>query len=166
MMKSLFTANSLTTDIDEFFSVSNNALKNSRLDKMMMAFGMINIHENRIVISNAGIPPIYIYRKGKKIAEEVKLNGLPLGAMKNTNYEIYQSDLSKGDTILMLSDGFPELQNDNSDIYGYERVKSSFEYVADKASNEIISNLKNEGLSWTNGKAPDDDITFVVLKLK
>jgi serine phosphatase RsbU (regulator of sigma subunit)/ligand-binding sensor domain-containing protein len=166
MMKSLFTANSLTTDIDEFFSVSNNALKNSRLDKMMMAFGMINIHESRIVISNAGIPPIYIYRKGKKIVEEVKLNGLPLGAMKNTNYDIYQSDLSKGDTILMLSDGFPELQNDNSDIYGYERVKSSFEYVADKASNEIISNLKNEGLSWTNGKAPDDDVTFVVLKLK
>ncbi|MDZ7763826.1 MAG: SpoIIE family protein phosphatase [Melioribacteraceae bacterium] len=65
MMKSLFTANSIYKSLEEFFTTSNNALKNSKLDKMMMAFAMVNIYGQKIKIANAGIPPIYIYRKHK-----------------------------------------------------------------------------------------------------
>ena len=67
MMKSLFAANSIDKEIDQFFYSSNNALKNSKLDRMMMAFGMININHNELMICNAGIPPVYIYRKEKVI---------------------------------------------------------------------------------------------------
>ena len=30
----------------------------------------------------------------------------------------------------------------------------------------IISYLKNEGASWVNNANPDDDVTFVVIKVK
>jgi len=109
MMKSLFIANSIDKNISEFISSSNEALKKSKLKKMMMAFAMISITGNIIEIANAGIPPVFIYRKEKDEIEEISVNGLPLGAMYNSKYEIYKGDLSKGDVILLLSDGFPEL---------------------------------------------------------
>ena len=166
MMKSLFVANSINKSLEEFFLSSNVALKNSKLDKMMMAFAMLNIKASKIEIANAGIPPIYVYRKNSKEVEEIKLNGLPLGAMKNTKYDIYKSEVLSGDTILILSDGFPELQNSKEELYGYERVINSFRNVAEKSPDEIIDYLKDEGSKWVNDKDPDDDVTFVVIKVK
>jgi serine phosphatase RsbU (regulator of sigma subunit) len=166
MMKSLFTANSIDKSLEDFFTTSNDALKNSKLDKMMMAFAMININSNKLQIANAGIPPIYIYRKRKNIVEEINLNGLPIGAMKNSRYDIYEGELAEGDTIILFSDGLPELTNDSNEIYGYDRTKTEFHCVGDKAPEEIVDHLKNSGSEWLNGKEPDDDVTFVVIKVK
>ena len=65
-----------------------------------------------------------------------------------------------------MSDGFPELQNENNEIYGYKRARNSFEEVAEKDPEEIISYLKEEGSRWVNDNNPDDDVTFVVIKVK
>ncbi len=166
MMKSLFTANSIDKSLEDFFTTSNYALKNSKMDKMMMAFAMININSNKLKIANAGIPPIYIYRKMKNIVEEINLNGLPIGAMKNSEYDIYEGELAEGDTILMLSDGFPELRNVENEMFGYEKLKKVFANNANKSSEEIISILKEDGSRWVNDKDPNDDVTFVVIKVK
>lgn len=166
MMKSLFTANSIDKSIKEFFISSNNALKNSKLNKMMMAFAMMSINGNRIEIANAGIPPVFIYRKVKAQIEEVSVNGLPLGAMYNSKYKIYESELFSGDVILMLSDGLPELQNEENEQFGYEKTKSSFQAIAKYPSEEIINYLKDKGSKWVSDNDPDDDITFVVIKIK
>jgi serine phosphatase RsbU (regulator of sigma subunit) len=166
MIKSLFIANSVDKSLEDFFTTSNVALKNSKLDKMMIAFAMININSNKLKIANAGIPPIYFYRKMRNYVEEINLNGLPLGAMNNSNYDIYESELAEGDTIILFSDGFPELQNTKGEMYGYERIKKVFTDNVHKSPEEIISYLKNEGTRWVNDKEPDDDVTFVVIKIK
>jgi serine phosphatase RsbU (regulator of sigma subunit) len=166
MIKSLFTANSIRLSITEFFNSSNVALKKMSLEKMMMAFGMLNIMEYRVQITNAGIPPFLIYRKADKKVEEVKINGLPLGAMIKSSYNVYSDDLSAGDTLLIFSDGMPELQNTNKEMYGYERMISTFKDIAEKSSSDIIEYLKTEISKWTNGNEPDDDVTFVVIKVK
>jgi len=166
MMKSLFTANSINKSLEEFFATSNNAIKNSKLNRMMIAFAMLNINSNKLKIANAGIPPVYIYRKSEKDVEEIKVNGMPIGAMKNSRYEIYENELGSGDTLLMLSDGFPELKNKKGEQYGYRRVKEEFNSAAEKNTHEIIEYLKNSASKWANGTEPDDDVTFVVIKVK
>lgn len=98
--------------------------------------------------------------------EEINLKGLPLGAMKNTKYEIYESELHSGDTILMLSDGLPELRNKDEEMFGYKRIRNLFEEVSGFTPEEIVKKLKDAGSDWVNGKDPDDDVTFVVIKVK
>ena len=66
----------------------------------------------------------------------------------------------------MLSDGLPELKNDNEELFGYNRVNKLFKSVAEKEPEEIITYLKDEGSRWVNDKEPDDDVTFVVIKIK
>jgi serine phosphatase RsbU (regulator of sigma subunit) len=51
-------------------------------------------------------------------------------------------------------------------MFGYKRAKNSFEEVAEKEPESIITYLKEIGLRWTNDKVPDDDVTFVVIKVK
>ena len=91
---------------------------------------------------------------------------MPLGTMKDFPYEIKDTTLKPGDTILLMSDGLPELKNDSDEMYGYKRIRNGFEDVAEKSPEDIISFLKNEGSDWVNNEAPDDDVTFVVIKVK
>ena len=166
MTKALFASGGSNLDMKTYFNQSSDALKGIELGRLMMAFMMIKIKSNTIEIANAGMPPLFIYRKQSKVIEEILIKGMPLGAIKDFPYEIRETEISSGDAILLLSDGLPELQNEMNEHYGYGRVKEAFEKTAEKESEEIISYFKNESSKWVNGKDPDDDITFVVIKIK
>ena len=103
--------------------------------------------------------------KSQKTGEFV-INNMPLGAMKGSKYSLKKINYEKGDTLLLMSDGFAELKNQNDEQYGYARVKKEFMSVAQKNANEIVEHLKNSASEWSNGNEPDDDVTFVVIKIK
>jgi len=89
-----------------------------------------------------------------------------LGAYQDFPYELRSAEIFPGDTLLLLSDGLPELFNRNKEMFGYERVMETYKKAAGKSSEEIIEILKNAGSDWANNEAPDDDVTFVVIKVK
>jgi serine phosphatase RsbU (regulator of sigma subunit) len=51
-------------------------------------------------------------------------------------------------------------------MYGYDRTKTEFQSVGEKEPEEIVDHLKNSASQWANDKEPDDDVTFVVIKVK
>ena len=112
------------------------------------------------------MPPLFIYRKRLGKVEEIMIHAMPLGAIKDFPYEISELEISSGDTILLLSDGLPELKNERNQQYGYAQVKEKFKLAAEKSPDEIVEYLKNTASKWINGVEPDDDVTFVVIKVK
>jgi hypothetical protein len=166
MMKSLFIANSSIMDIEDFFTSSNAAIKNSNLKRMMAAFAMLNIKDHTARFINAAMPPLYHYRKKEAKIVEIKHHNLPLGAMTIGKYKSIEISLGKDDVLIMMSDGFPELRCLSDELFGYERVYSAIEKVIEKEPEEIISHLKSEATNWSDKKEPDDDVTFVVIKVK
>jgi sigma-B regulation protein RsbU (phosphoserine phosphatase) len=117
-------------------------------------------------MSAAGMPPVFLYKRQNRKIEEHLMKGMPLGTMENFPYELKEMELFKGDTLLLMSDGLPELQNEHNEVYGYKRARNSFEEVAEKEPEEIITYLKDEGSRWVNDREPEDDVTFVVIKIK
>ena len=117
-------------------------------------------------ISAAGMPPALLYRDKTKAVEEIVLKGMPLGAVQDFPYELREMEIFSGDTILLMSDGLPELFNKDKEMFGYERIMNIYKIAANKNPEEIIEELKNAGSDWTNNKPPDDDITFVEIKVK
>jgi len=166
VMKALFTSKPVGMNILDFFSSSNNAIKQMNLGRMMMAFTMLNIKDGKLILGNAGMPPIYIYRQSNNKIEEIEFTGMPLGAMADANFEVNELDIQSEDTLLMLSDGLPELKNESNEMYGYDRIKTEFKLVGAKEPEEIIEHLKDSASNWVNGKEPEDDVTFVVIKVK
>ena len=119
-----------------------------------------------MIASAAGMPPIFIYRGKTEAVEEIVLKGMPLGGPSGFLYPEQKTDLRAGDTILLMSDGLPELFNEEMEMLDYPRVKEIFKGAAQKSPDEIISHLNESGEKWRKGKAQDDDITFVVVKVK
>jgi ligand-binding sensor domain-containing protein/serine phosphatase RsbU (regulator of sigma subunit) len=164
--KSLFNSYASQPDILLTFSEMTRCIKQMHFEQLSMCMTMMKIIDSKLIFSSAGMPPVYIFRREKEVVEESLMKGMPLGSMKNFPYKTKELKLLQGDTILLLSDGLPELQNEQNEIYGYNRVYDSFDKVAAKKPEEIISFLKDESSQWVNGKEPDDDVTFVVIKVK
>ena len=164
--KSLFNNLASEPDILHSFSQISRVIKGMEFRQLAMCLLMAKIKDNRLWLASAAMPPALIYRPKTKTVEEIFLPGMPLGTMKNFPYTIKESRLAPGDTILLLSDGLPELTNGNDEMYGYERIKTEFHSVGGKAPEEIVSHFKHSASGWVNGNDPDDDVTFVVLKFK
>ena len=133
---------------------------------MNMALTLLRVDGRRITISAAGMPPVLLYSHRDRRQEEIALVGMPLGSLADASYQLWESELSAGDTFLLMTDGFPELLNGDREAMGYDRVRSIFAASHAEGPQQIIDELSAAADDWTGGRPPHDDITFVVLKVK
>jgi PAS domain S-box-containing protein len=164
--KSLLTNLAHEPDLVKIFKQLNGALKRVNLHRHYMALQMIKMKDHRLEVCAAGMPPLLIYRAAERSMEEVTLKAMPLGSVSEYPYQKREVALSPGDTIMLMSDGFPELFNERSEIFDYDRVKTAFAEVAPHSPRQIIEHFVRLGETWANGKGQQDDMTFIVLKVK
>ena len=166
LMKGFFTADSSKLGIEEFMSHCSRVIKDIKLGRILMSFSYLKIEKNNLQVTSAGMPPIYYHHKDTNQVEELIIQGMPLGAMRNASYKIVEKEIKTGDTILLLTDGLPEQMNGSEEMFDYSRVKNSFNEIVENSPNTIIEKLVEAGDKWMNGRVQDDDITFVVIRIK
>jgi sigma-B regulation protein RsbU (phosphoserine phosphatase) len=89
---------------------------------------------------------------------------MPLGGLLGFPYRSHATDLGPGDTLLLMTDGFPELLNPEEQLFGYQRVRAVFAGAAELEPEEIIAELAHAADGWRAGRALADDVTFVVVQ--
>jgi phosphoserine phosphatase RsbU/P len=134
------------------------------LQPLLMALTIVRIKENRLEVINGGMPELLIYGKETGSIKEIEPSGPPLGAFCDYDYKISKAELSPGDVILLMSDGFIERQNEKNEIFGIESCKTIFKQIADSTPQEMINRLVRESDEWANKRMQDDDITFISIK--
>ncbi len=165
--KSLFETLAATPDIPQIFNQSSRVLKRMNLRSLYMAMMIMKIKDNQLTVSVAGMPPMLIYRAATGCVEELALTGMPLGSVKEFPYKQQRLDLCVGDTLMSMSDGFPEMFNEADEMIDYGRAKKLLEEIARHNSpQEIIDHFVRAGDEWAGTRPQDDDVTFVVLKVK
>ena len=117
-------------------------------------------------MSSAGMPPAYWHQAEKNTVEEISPTGMPLGATDEFPYQCEQRELKKNDVLMFMSDGFPELFNQGEKIIGYDAIPGILRQHADKEPQAIIDAFVSHIKSWAQGRANDDDITFIVIKIE
>ena len=142
----------------------NNIVKKIDLGTLKMSLNICEANKNKITLSSAAMPPVYLYNSISKKTEEILIRGLPLGGLKNETFDTQKRDFKKGDVLVMLSDGLPEAENNNGELYDYDRVLSLITKNSKKSSEEIRDKLISEVDRWLDGGIPDDDVTIVVIK--
>ncbi len=166
LMKGFFTSDSSKLGLKEFMSHCTRVIKDIKLGRILMSFSYLKIDKNKLEITSAGMPPVFYHHKETNQVEEIIIKGMPLGAMRNASYNTVEMELKSGDTILLLTDGLPEQMNPNEEMFDYSQVKKHFNEIIDNSPNTIIEKLVEAGDNWMNGRVQDDDITFVVIKIK
>lgn len=163
--KSLFNEYAGISNIATAFEKFTKSFKLLNFDKLYMAMLMIKITDHKLTGSSAGMPAPLIYRAETNDVEILPLKGMPLGCFDNFPYNSVNTNLNKGDSILLMSDGYPELFNENNDILDYDNVKNIFKQTGSLMPDQIIEKLLSEGAKWAGERLQDDDITFVVIKV-
>jgi serine phosphatase RsbU (regulator of sigma subunit) len=166
IIKSLFLTHINTMDIKEFLNSCSHTIKQMKLKNLYMAFMLVKINGRNLIMSSAGIPPLLVYRKKTNKVEEYKIKGMPLGAVESYPYETVEIELETGDTVVLMTDGLPELFNKNKESFGEERVKEIILQNACEPVNEIVNKLFLAGEEWRKENKQNDDITLVAFRLK
>jgi serine phosphatase RsbU (regulator of sigma subunit) len=164
--KSLFKDKASNPDPSLILKESSNALKEMGFSLLFMAMTVAKFSKDKIILSSAGMPFSLLYRSEQNKVEELEVKGMPLGSMKDFPYKSEEVNIKPGDVILFMSDGFPELYNENKDMLGYDKAVEIFNEAANSESGEVIQKLINEVNNWAGNYPLQDDITFVVVKIK
>ncbi|MBK6316421.1 MAG: SpoIIE family protein phosphatase [Blastocatellia bacterium] len=162
--KGLFNAFALEPDIVATFHRSSLALKQLNLRYLYMALTLAKVNGNKIRVGAAGMPPMLVWRAATGEVEEIALPGLPLGGAARFPYQEREVTLADGDTVVLMSDGFPERFNEGGEMIDYARARDVLSEAAGEAPQAIIERFVAEGDAWAGIRPQDDDITFVVLR--
>lgn len=165
-VKSLFKTTSPGTGNAETLERISQGIKSMNLKRLYMAMTLATFMDNNLTLTGAGIPPVLFYRANEDIVEEILLEGMPLGGDIGSEREEVSFDLQPGDTVLLMSDGLPEMLNHKDEMLDYPKTKELFMEVADKSPREIIEHLYKASTKWARGRPSEDDITLVVIKVK
>ena len=150
--------------VNEILERLNNIVKKINLGRLRMSLNVAKISTKEIQISAAAMPPTYLYKAKTNKCEEIMIEGLPLGGLKNEKFSILKMPFQKGDILVMLSDGLPEASNENNEMYDYDRIVELITKNHTKEPEDIKKDFFKSLDSWLDGGIPDDDVTLVIVK--
>lgn len=165
-VKSLFKTSDPNDGNLETLERMSRGVKSMNLKRLYMAMTLATFKDNLLTITAAGMPPTLIYNAEDDKVEEILLEGGPLGGFLGGDREEATFELDSGDTVLLMSDGLPEMLNQKNEMLDYPRTKELFSEIADKSPKAIINHLYDACISWAAGEQQTDDITLVVIKVK
>ncbi len=164
--KSLFNAFADQKDIPQILSQTSGALKKMNLRGLFMAMAMLKIKDGAMTLCVAGMPSVLIYRAESQIVEEISLRAMPLGSIAKTKYQESEISLGKGDVVVLMSDGFPEMFNPDNEMLGFDKAAEVLMKTGINSPQEIIDRFVEISEQWSGTRPADDDVTFVVMKVK
>jgi serine phosphatase RsbU (regulator of sigma subunit) len=146
-------------------TISNRALRRMNFRRLAMAFTLARFDDSQMRLSAAGMPPVYVRRADGNV-ESFELPGSPLGSLAAFPYHQIEVPLLSGDLIVFMSDGLPELLNEDSEMAGYDRVMSLLRHSSAQSAQDLVTELVAFADEWKGSRPQDDDITFVVVRMK
>lgn len=145
----------------------NARMYGARLDARFIAmlFAVYDAPAHRLSLANAGGPYPLLVRDGR--AQEIRVEGVPLGLFPDSEYEESSIDLQPGDIVLFASDGILESENSDQEEFGSQRLHAlladaSQGISADELSGKIIAATDDHSGPGSN---PHDDRTLLVLRV-
>ncbi|HEX8881141.1 MAG TPA: PP2C family protein-serine/threonine phosphatase, partial [Candidatus Acidoferrum sp.] len=145
----------------------NQRLHNSRLESRFIAmlFAVYDAASRQLRLSNAGGPYPLLYRDGHVLS--VRLEGVPLGLLPETQYDESVVDLAPGDVVVFASDGILESENAREEEFGLERLSAVLRGISRGDSARAIAEriLAETDDHSGAGTALHDDRTLVVLRV-
>jgi sigma-B regulation protein RsbU (phosphoserine phosphatase) len=125
-------------------------------------YALFNPATRELIFSNAGMPlPLLASQTISPLGD----GGLPSGMFPGATYERHVVQLGPGDCVLFASDGLHELCNRQGVEFCTARMNEVWAQCRRKSATESVDFVVDRLLAFSDGAAPHDDITAVVLKV-
>lgn len=150
----------------------NDQLQERRLDSqyVTMLVAIWDDSNQTIQIANAGsVQPLFVSltSSGSRTTVDVKTikaEGFPLGLFPDVEYEEFTLSTRTGDLIVFFSDGIPDAENANGDMFGTDRLAKVLKAQRQPTASSMVAAILKAVSDFQSGTEHFDDETIVVLR--
>ncbi len=130
---------------------------------MTLAFTIFDLERGTIRHTNAGhLYPYLLRHNGPPIS--IECPSLPLGVRETMSTRTVEVALEEGDTIVYLSDGIVEAQDENGDPLGFDQLESLLAKQQDRSPSAVRDTILDSVARHSGTRPADDDRTVMVLR--
>ena len=116
-----------------------------------------------VEICNAGHPaPLLVHGDG---VTAIPATGLPVGMFCQENYTSTRVTVSKGDRLLLYTDGLSEARNSQDVEYGEGRLLALLGESRELAANVLINRVLDSVREFSSGRPVSDDLTLMAIEM-
>jgi sigma-B regulation protein RsbU (phosphoserine phosphatase) len=90
---------------------------------------------------------------------------VPLGFDYSIEYDSFQRRIEPGQVIVIGTDGIWEARNKAGEMFGKEALMEIIRNNHSVSARKIVDSVTESLKQFRGGKAPEDDITLVVIKV-
>lgn len=128
-------------------------------------YGELTTHRGGLFLyANAGHNPPIFYKAKTEEAEFLEPTGPVLGPAPDAKYHVDSINFSKGDILLLYSDGVTETADENFEAFGDDELVSKLISLSKLSSKEIALGILDEVVKHSKNGKYSDDMTLVVIK--
>jgi serine phosphatase RsbU (regulator of sigma subunit) len=119
----------------------------------------------KLELASAGLPYPFVLRARKRLVEKIDLSGFPLGLFAEIPipYEVRSIHLSRGDVLLVGSDGIHTVAGKHGDFFEDERLPRLLAELVGRSGEDVIQRLADETLRFGNGEPLPDDLNLLAI---
>ncbi len=125
--------------------------------------GQYDVVDRKMLYANAGHSPV-IYRPAGGDARLLQADTTAIGILPTNQPENQQLDFQQGDVLVVGTDGLNEAHNEQDEMFGYDRLLSIVNILANMPAKEIAHGLYHAVERFSDGHPQYDDQTLMVLK--
>ena len=128
-------------------------------------YGELTDDKNGLVLyANCGHNnPIFLRSNDQKV-EYLEATGQMLGPFPNSTYKTESILMSKGDVLLLYTDGVSEATNERGEFFGEQRIVDRLSETAARSAKEITQLLLEDVQKFNSLGTQSDDKTIVTIK--
>ncbi len=156
-----------TTPWAELMPALNRLLCEGNASDMFvtLAIAILSVHDGRLTLFNAGHPPPLLSRQGGAFEVITGTKGALLGISPTLLYQGIEINISRGDRLVMYSDGVTEAENADRAMFDLERTRAALDqHPADGAMDGLVAALARAVTEFSDGVEQSDDITILALR--
>ena len=154
------------TNVGEIVTTVNRILTEdtSTTEFITLFFARIDRRGPSFTYTGAGHNGFHFNAAGQ--VRELTSTEIPLAVNISTTYKHTQPyPLHPGDVLLLLTDGVPETAAADGSQFGIRRAQDVVRHTRDRSAQDIVADLYQATRDFSGGRAQDDDITTVVIKV-
>ncbi|MBN1523961.1 MAG: SpoIIE family protein phosphatase [Spirochaetales bacterium] len=130
-----------------------------------LSFLTYDENTGEVIYSNAAHHPLLIFRHKTATIEAIDTEGLPIGVERTAKYGQKRFKLSKGDLIVLYTDGIIEAMNPAGQQYTYERFTNLVSNNANLPPDDLIVKIKADLGAFVGNAPQHDDQTLMLMKV-
>lgn len=119
--------------------------------------------EGKFNFVNAGHNSPFVLRANGTV-DYLESSNFPLGLFDTADFKVETTQLQAGDQVLIFSDGVPEAQDVNHELFGENRLKEYLEKLGGESA--VCAKVVAAVQSFVGSAPQADDLTLVVLRYR